>query len=309
MAFFRQVVIAYKGDDRRSEAEARRCAALFSEVGCQVLSAPSGPEHNPYPFFVTETGGAIDLALVLGGDGSTLAAARHLSCLDVPILAVNVGGHLGFLTQRSEVLQGRYWERLLAGDFQIEERLMLQSSLLGPPPLPEHQPFYCLNEFCLKPSNAVRLSTIILEVAIGGEVVDQVHGDGLLISTPTGSTSYTVAANGPIIAPSLDAITLTPICPLSLSSRPVVLPGDAVIEVTPVQDYDNGIRLWSDGSFSAPVDLCRPVRIQAARHRARLVILEERHSYFRTLREKLQWAGTRITADPTVCETPEIKSG
>lgn len=306
MALFRQVVIAYRGDHLDSETQSVLCEARLHQLGSRVLRAPVGPEQNPYPFFIDQTGGAIDLAIVLGGDGSALAAARYLAPLDVPILAVNVGGHLGFLTQPPEVLHGRFWERLIGGRFEVEERMMLKASLSGIPPLPERQPFYCLNEFCLKPSTDQRLTTIILELAVDGEVIDQIHGDGLLIATPTGSTSYTVSANGPIVAPSLDAITVTPICPLSLSSRPIVLPGKDVLDVTPLQDPDRTIRLWADGMLCCPVTLCQPVRIQAARRPTHLVILEERHSYFRTLREKLNWAGTRIRADRCLLPEPDI---
>ncbi|MBW4700274.1 MAG: NAD(+) kinase [Aphanocapsa lilacina HA4352-LM1] len=297
MPAFETVVIAYRAEQAHSRMVAERCASLLSKAGCRVLQGPAGPQDNPYPHFLEATGGRIDLAIVLGGDGSILAAARYLAAVDVPILAVNVGGHLGFLTQPPEVLGGRYWERLLAGEWELEKRMMLQAALTGPPPLPEEQPYFCLNEFCLKPASEMRLTSIILELAVDGEIIDQIHGDGLLVSTPTGSTSYTVAANGPIIAPSLQAITITPICPLSLSSRPVVLPATGTIEVSPLRDPDLNIKLWSDGAFAAPVHPCQTVRIEVARHPTRLLILEEDHSYFRTLREKLKWAGTRIQAE------------
>jgi NAD+ kinase len=303
MSIFPQVVIAYRNGDPQSEAAALRCAALLQKIGSAVLVAPSSADQNPYPGFIAATQGKIDLAISLGGDGSTLAAARHLAGFNVPILAVNIGGHLGFLTQPPEVLEEAGWERLISGNYVIEERMMLQATLGGQPPLPENQPFFCLNEFCLKPTSEVRLSTIILELSVDGEVVDQVHGDGLLISTPTGSTSYTVSANGPIIAPTLDSITITPICPLSLSSRAVVLPATDILEITPLQDLDRSIRLWADGVLSCPVTLCQPIRIERARYPTKLLIIEERHSYFRTLREKLRWANTRIRADRGTCAT------
>jgi NAD+ kinase len=289
MSIFPQVVIAYRSGDPQSEAEATRCASLLQKIGSDVLVAPSSADQNPYPSFIAATQGKIDLAISLGGDGSTLAAARHLAGFNVPILAVNIGGHLGFLTQPPEVLQEAGWERLITENYEIEERMMLQATLGGQPPLPENQPFFCL--------------TIILELSVDGEVVDQVHGDGLLISTPTGSTSYTVSANGPIIAPTLDSITITPICPLSLSSRAVVLPATDILEITPLQDLDRSIRLWADGVLSCPVTLCQPIRIERARYPTKLLIIEERHSYFRTLREKLRWANTRIRADRGTCAT------
>lgn len=296
-----RVVIAYKGDDSGSKAEAVACQTWLTDVGCYVLVAPSGPDLNPYPHFIEATGGQIDLAIVLGGDGSILAAARHLSPLGIPLLAVNVGGHLGFLTQAVQVLRSPLREKLLSGTYLIEERMMLQASISGVAPLPA-QPFFCLNEFCLKPSILQRLSTVILELAVDGEVIDQSHGDGLLISTPTGSTSYTVSANGPIIAPAVEAITVTPICPLSLSSRSIVLPAHDVIEVNPLQQLDQSLKLWGDGILCAPLLPCQVVRIETAPQPAKFIILEENHSYFRTLREKLNWAGARIRTERNTCE-------
>ena len=100
---------------------------------------------------------------------------------------------------------------------------------------------------CIKPASADRMITSILEMEIDGEVVDQYQGDGLIVATPTGSTCYTVAANGPIIHPGMDAIAVTPICPLSLSSRAIVLPPGSVVSIWPLADYELNTKLWMDG--------------------------------------------------------------
>lgn len=154
--------------------------------------------------------------------------------------------------------------------------------------------FYAFNEICLKPSNTNRLVSTLMEIEVNREILDQYHGDGVLVSTPTGSTSYTVAANGPIISPDLDVITITPICPLSLSSRPIVISGSATVEIWPLADPEGLTRVWADGTLAQAVNPGQLVEVQRSPHTVNLIILDREQSYFRTLREKLQWAGSRI---------------
>lgn len=118
---------------------------------------PSGANDNPYPVFIASCQDRIDLGIVLGGDGSALGAARHLSPLGVPILAVNIGGHLGFLTHGAEQLQDSQtvWDRLWGDQFAIDRRMMLQAKVTG-----HQQTFYCLNEMCLKPASPDRMVTV-----------------------------------------------------------------------------------------------------------------------------------------------------
>jgi NAD+ kinase len=298
-----RVTVAYKEAETSSEEAARKLVQALKKLGCQVLCSPSGPGINPYPQFQKEFGAAsIDLAVVLGGDGSTLAAARHLAPLGVPILAINIGGNLGFLTQSPEVLYrgesgdlGALIQRLQEGDYYLYERSMLRASCFtGTQKVTETAgPFHCLNEMILKPSIEDRLPTIALELSIDGEVVDQYHGDGIIISTPTGSTSYTLSANGPILSPDLGAVAITPICPLSLSSRPIVLPASHHIEVRVCNSHDHEVKLWADGILAAPVGNNEWVSVEQAPKPAQFLILEKDYSYFATLREKLHWGSGR----------------
>lgn len=290
----RQVAIAYKESDRVSKATCERCAEALRSRQVTVLTAPTGMQHNPYPVFMETLEQPLDLAIVLGGDGSTLAAARHLAPYGVPILSIKAGGHLGFLAQSAQVLKDNPWERLALDDFSLQSRMMLQARILDADGNAQSEVFYCLNEMCLKPVTQARLPAALLEIEIDGEIVDQYHGDGLLVATPTGTTSYTVAASGPIIAPGLEAITITPICPLSLSSRPIVIGGRSRVQIWPLADGDGLMRLWTDGLLARSVNPGENVEVQRADCTAQFVILERDMSYFRTLREKLQWAGTRI---------------
>jgi NAD+ kinase len=315
-----QVVIAYKEGDRVSKTACQLCAEQLRHRGVTVLTAPTGIYHNPYPVFLEATSQPIDLAIVLGGDGSVLAAARYLAPHGIPILPIKSGGHLGFLAQSEQVLHEDPWDRIAEGDFVLQARSMLQAQIqeqaqLGEadllPTLPgkgQRDPvsptFYCLNEMCVKPINRDRLPSAIMEIAVNGQVLDQYHGDGVLVATPTGSTSYTVAANGPIISPELEVITITPICPLSLSSRPIVIGGDSTVEIWPLSDSEALTRLWTDGALSQAVNPGQWVEIKRTPTPARLMILERDLSYFRILREKLQWAGSRIHI-PTTNFRPE----
>lgn len=295
----KHVIIAHKAGDPVSRRWAEKCARQLESRGCQVLMGPSGPKDNPYPVFLASATYSIDLALVLGGDGTALAAARHLAADNIPILAVNVGGHLGFLTESSEELNDseQVWDRLLEDRFAVQRRMMLQAQVFEGNRTnlePMSDRYLALNEMCVKPASADRMITSILEMEIDGEVVDQYQGDGLIVATPTGSTSYTVAANGPIVHPGMDAIIVTPICPLSLSSRSIVLPPGSVVSIWPLADYDLSTKLWMDGVLGTSIWPGQRVDVRVADCQAKFVILRENYSYYQTLREKLQWAGARI---------------
>ena len=295
----KQVIIAHKAGDSHSRRWAEICAQQLEERGCRVLMGPSGPKDNPYPVFLASAIQPIDLAIVLGGDGTVLTAARHVAAEGIPILAVNVGGNLGFLTESFEAFKDSQlvWDRLLSDRYAIQRRMMLQASIYEGDRTnfePASDRFLALNEMCVKPASADRMITSVLEMEIDGEVVDQYQGDGLIVATPTGSTGYTVSANGPIMHDAMKATTVTPICPMSLSSRPIVLPSGSVVSVWPLGDYELNTKLWMDGVLATSIWPGQRVDVRMADCDAKFIILQENYSYYQTLREKLQWAGARI---------------
>ncbi|MEB3233548.1 MAG: NAD(+) kinase [Leptolyngbyaceae bacterium] len=298
-----QVIIAYKAGHPVSQEWAEMCAGQLEQRNCRVMVGPSGPEDNPYPVFLASVRQSIDLAIVFGGDGTVLSAARQIAPRQIPILAVNVGGHLGFLTESSEHLADpeAVWDRLLEDRFAVQRRMMLRAATFQGRGSADRtavsEYFLALNEMCVKPASADRMITSVLELEIDGEVVDQYQGDGLIVSTPTGSTSYTAAANGPFVHPGMNSIIVTPICPLSLSSRPIVLPPGSVVSIWPLRDQDLSTKLWMDGVLSASIWPGQRVEIGIADCLAQFIILREDYSYYTTLREKLSWAGTRIRYD------------
>lgn len=295
----KNVIIAHKANDPLSKQWADKCARQLEKRNCHVLVGPSGAKDNPYPVFLASALEPIDMALVLGGDGTALTAARNLSAEGIPILAVNVGGHLGFLTQPMEEFQDTefVWDRLQQERYALERRMMLQAQIFEGDRRnmePTSDRFLALNEMCIKPASADRMITSFLEMEIDGEVVDQYQGDGLLVATSTGSTCYTLSANGPIIHSGMDAIAVTPICPLSLSSRSIVIPPRSVVSVWPLGDYELNTKLWMDGVLATAIWPGQRVDVRMADCLAKFVILRENYSYYQTLRDKLLWAGARI---------------
>lgn len=272
---------------------------------------PSGAKDNPYPVFLASTSQPIDLAIVLGGDGTALGAARQLSADGIPILAVNVGGHLGFLTEPLELFNAEsdadhpesetVWDRLANDCYAIERRMMLQASIFDGDRRqvePASEKFLALNDMCIKPTAADRMLTSLLEMEIDGELIDRYQGDGLIVATPTGSTCYNLSANGPIVHSGIAAMTIAPICPLSLSSRPIVIPPGSTVSILPLGDYELNTKLWMDGVFGASIWPGQRVDISMADCQAKFIILRENYSYYQTLREKLLWAGSRIRFEP-----------
>ncbi|MBD1806442.1 NAD(+) kinase [Microcoleus sp. FACHB-SPT15] len=303
----KQVIIVHKAGDSQGRAWAEKCARQLEKRQCHVLIGPSGAKDNPYPVFLASAMDQIDLAIVLGGDGTALAAARHLAPEGIPILAVNVGGHLGFLTEPLEKFTDTelVWDRLQEDRYALQRRMMVQATVFEGDPRsarstsptnlePVSDRFLALNEMCIKPASADRMITSFLEMEIDGEVVDQYQGDGLIIATPTGSTCYTISANGPILHDGMEALIVTPICPLSLSSRPIVLPAGSVVSVWPLADYELNTKLWMDGVLATSIWPGQRVDVRMANCYAKFIILRESYSYYQTLREKLQWAGARI---------------
>lgn len=295
----KQAIIVHKSGDSLSQRWAERCAEELEKLGCRVMLGPNGPKDNPFPVFLASASDKIDLAIVLGGDGTALAAARNLSADNIPILAVNAGGHLGFLTEPLDIFKEteQIWDRLLNDRFAVQRRMMMQATIYEGNRTnlePMSDRYLALNEMCIKPASADRMITSFLEMEIDGEVVDQYQGDGLIVATPTGSTCYTLAANGPIVHPGMDAMIVTPISPLSLSSRSIVLPAGSVVSIWPLADRDLTTKLWMDGVLATSIWPGQRVDVRMAECDAHFIILRENHSYYQTLREKLQWAGALV---------------
>ncbi len=231
---------------------------------------------------VTNLAEAVDVILSFGGDGTLLRSAHETSTLGTPILGVNMG-RLGFLADVDVGQVKQTIERLEAGDYSIDARLVLSVEIEGDGA--GHR--WALNDVVIARAGPAGLMAI--DVVIDGTPLNRYWADGLIIATPTGSTAYSLAVGGPIVAPGSDVILLSPIAPHSLTVRPVVLPSGCVIEAR-VPGSRLPYVLAIDGQSTPPRDDTVTITISRAPHRINLVKFTDQH-YFQTLRTKLSWGG------------------
>jgi NAD+ kinase len=256
--------------------EARGIRALYdNETASSLNDASQGMTREQ----VAEQS---QLLLVLGGDGTLLAAARVAAPLGIPILPINMGS-LGFLT--SFQLEELYpaLEETLVGHFSLTERVMLDAALERAGAVVERQSV--LNEAVIHKGELARM--IDLELAIDADFVCRYRADGLIVATPTGSTAYSLSAGGPIVHPTVESWIITPICPHTLSDRPVVVRDSAFAEVHLSGDTES-VFLTLDGQKGIPMQPGDKVRMKRAAERLKL-IQPPKKSYFEILRRKLKW--------------------
>jgi NAD+ kinase len=293
-----RVWLIIRQDSQVARREAHLCLQELQEIGVKVTVAESGLSTNPFPGLLATETERPDLALVLGGDGTVLGAARHLAPLDVPILCFNVGGNLGFLTHDRRLLRDTLWTRLREDHFALERRMMLAASIDSGDGVMQG-PHTALNDFYLRPCLDELSPTCQLELDIDGEVVDQYRGDGLIIATPTGSTGYSMAAGGPILHPGIEAMVINPICPMSLSSRAIVVPPRSRLTIWPLGESSRRVRLWKDGVHATVLEPGDRCVVQRSNCVALMVVLNQNPSYYSTLTQKLHWAGSLTSALPS----------
>ena len=225
--------------------------------------------------------GCIDVMIVLGGDGTMIHAARLINGRKVPILGVNLGS-LGFLTAITVAEVFPLLEKLMQDDYQVEERMLLHvEHTRADEVLCSHR---VLNDAVIKGDNA-RL--VRLETRINKEYVNTYRADGLIIATPTGSTAYSLSANGPILYPTIHSIIVAPICPFNLTNRPVVIPDWMTVDVT-VSPEQHAVELILDGQVDMPLESGDVIKIKRAEESAYLIKCQGK-SYFDILRERLMW--------------------
>jgi len=220
-----------------------------------------------------------DFLVSLGGDGTLLSLVRRSYKYDKPVAGINAG-NLGFLADVKVDEVENFLKQLKEGECRIDERMMIEGTIEGEG---KEIKFFAFNDVVITRPTISKMATI--EVCVDGDMINKYRGDGLIISTPTGSTAYNLAADGPVMYPLTKAFILTPICPHSLTQRPLVMPADFTITIkTP----NKKLLVVIDGQDSYELDRSDTLTIQGAKKSAKLLHRKERN-YFRVLRDKLSW--------------------
>jgi len=259
----------------------RDIEAIF-ESATDALMPASGDRRVAETIELVDT---VDMIVVLGGDGTLLSVADSIAGAgkSIPILGVNFGS-LGFLTEVTLPELYTSLETVLSGKARIEERLMLASTVRRAREI--FATHVALNDVVV--TKTARARMIDLSVSVGDEFVTRVRADGLIVATPTGSTAYNLAAGGPIVQPSVDALVLTPIAPHTLTNRPIIIPASSTVRVQPHMDRRDEVFITFDGQAGFQLEEGDEISICRAERTLHLIRPSTR-SYFEVLRQKLKW--------------------
>ena len=280
--------IIYKHAHKPAQEEAEKLENWLRLRNVSVFMEEMGPKGKIGGCSEESTSlpDGLNCIVVLGGDGTLLGAARKAGRCGVPILGVNLGG-LGFLT--GIPLQKLYIviEKLLNNQLEIESRLMLETKVIR-----ENEEvcnFHFLNDVVINKSALARI--LDLDVSINNDFLTSFRADGLIISTPTGSTGYNLSAAGPILYPTLSNFVLTPICPFTLTNRPIILPDSDIVSIKMANESEERVILTFDGQIGFDLLYGDEIRIYKSDERIRLFKSPDQ-TYFEILRTKLMWGGT-----------------
>lgn len=257
---------------------------VFDPTTLSMLPAAKGAEYQRQKCAEGQLGGVADLVVVVGGDGSLLGYGRAMAASGVPVLGINRGG-LGFLAAISPDQIDSRFDDILTGDYIIEEHFLLETSILRQGQKVATQT--ALNDIVISPGGASRMMEFALW--LDDDYVYDQRSDGLIVASPTGSTAYALSAGGPIMHPALDAIVIVPMFPHTLTSRPLVVPGDGVLKVVPVQMGNGEAQVSCDSQVQMPFALGDEIQIRKYPNKLKLLYPSE-HSFYEACRSKLDWA-------------------
>ena len=224
----------------------------------------------------------IDLFIALGGDGTLLSLVREARPTNAPFIGINAG-MLGFLTEIKLKDMKSALTKVLKGDYEIDERISLETEVEGLNG--RVKSLYSLNDTVI---SALKGRLITLDVHVNDEYLNSYRADGIIISTPTGSTAYSLSAGGPIVSPKLNGIIITPICPHMLSNRPIIVPDDSVLKIFVKVKGGNEVKVTADGQMECLVAKDSPIIIRKTAAPVKLVV-PSKNSFYEILRQKLNW--------------------
>ncbi|HKA60588.1 MAG TPA: NAD(+)/NADH kinase [Gemmatimonadales bacterium] len=254
---------------------------LYTEERIQSL----WPAGNGGPPALSEAPGELNCLITLGGDGTLLRGARLLNGADTPILGVNLG-RVGFLTTTGPDALDWALDAIVRNAYTTEPRLALQSTITGKGAKASRTEPLVLNDIVVHKGGVARV--VRVKVSVDGDEVAQYSADGIIVSTPTGSTAYSMSAGGPIVVPTVDAIVVTAICPHTLAVRPLVLPATAVVTIQPIPPWSDEVLVSFDGQVGTPIQPGERLEVWRADRPIHLIRLGP-ESFFKRLRKKLHW--------------------
>lgn len=284
-------IIGKRGDAHASETLRAVARELLARRDSGQIAAVLAPDENrqqmpglDLEFMpLAKLAASSQLAIVVGGDGTLLSAGRALAPHGVPILGVNQG-RLGFMVDVRPEDIGETLDSVFKGELAVEERLMLEARLRRTDAA-EMPLMLAVNDVVVRNQASIRM--LEFETWLDGEFISQHRADGMVVSTPTGSTAYALSGGGPVLHPSLSALTLVPICPHTLSDRPIVVPAGGTIRIV-LRGEASGVNVTCDGQVSIALNAGDTVEINSAPHPLRL-IHPRSYSFFELLRNKLHW--------------------
>ena len=289
------MLIIYRSKSSEARESSIFCEKILKDRNIKSKKIESSFENNQIDSYLHNLPSLPEVVIVLGGDGTVLKSANALVNYDIPLLSFNIGGNLGFLTQEKDFLFDQSFISILESEeFIIDLRNRLHCDVYS-----NHinakrkllKSYDALNDFYFKSVEEDISPTNQIEIEIDNEKVNEYKGDGLIISSSTGSTAYSMAAGGPIVHPLINAFVINPICPMSLASRPIIIPDTSKVIIKAVQNNKREIKLWKDGSKCMTIKKNDYCEINKVTKPCKMIKFNKSISYYTTLIKKLDWKG------------------
>ena len=288
------VLIIYRSGSLAAKDSSIFCENVLKDKGIKSHRIESDFDLDQIENYLCTISSLPEIVIVLGGDGTVLKSANALVKYDIPLLSFNIGGNLGFLTQEKEFLfNGSFIEILEKEEFKFDLRNRLKCDVYSQ----ENEytklikSYDALNDFYFKSIEDDISPTNQIQIEIDNEKVNEYKGDGLIISSSTGSSAYSMAAGGPIVHPSINAFIINPICPMSLASRPIVIPDKSKVVIRTIKKDKRKIKLWKDGLKCMTIKQSNFCEINKGTKPCKMIKFDKSISYYITLIKKLDWKG------------------
>jgi NAD+ kinase len=296
------VLIVYRSDSSIALEASKLCEEVLNAKNIKSNRIASDFQKDEIEKYLCNSEFRPNIGIVLGGDGTFLKCANALSDYDIPLLSINIGGNLGFLTQEKDFLFDKSFIEILKNEEYIidfRNRLKCDVCISGIGLEKKIIKSYdALNDFYFKSVEEDISPTNQIQIEIDNEKVNEYKGDGLIISTSTGSTAYSMAAGGPIVHPNVDAMIINPICPMSLASRPIVIPNTSKVIIKPIKKSKGEIKLWRDGSKCMTIKEMYFCEIKKGNSPCKIIRFKKSANYYNTLIKKLDWKGDVSLKNP-----------